>query len=426
MGCWKVMDLRLRSWLPWIVMFAAGVIAYTYYQFLNPQNCAGFYVCRLAVEKASFPPVESTTEPMTPSLDQFKPLYNDTRRIAVCIVGGARMFEITGPSLRKHLLDVFNNTDVFLHSPLDADSHKLTLLAGRNLRVAKIFVPQTLPETKIIQEVITSWGSPRGMQGLLQYFNLVEGCYGMVKKYEVQRNFTYDWIIRARADGCWSAPVPDISQLDPNYYYVAAGSMFHGLNDRFGMGSSHTSRAANTRLTLLPVMHMRGLRGLNSESAYKAQLTVSGVLFKPIQVPFCIVTLRTPRCPPLPRGLLLLSMASEGPMSGAYCRPCDAEVNATASAAIVTARERDWDWPGIEGERVTVCDGIKPWAPTWRRIADEVYKRNLGLDEEIRDFQSRSREECIEEMEAFQRLWDIWDSLSPEIICNSAFPLKGW
>lgn len=272
------MDLRLRLWLPWTVMLVTALLTYGYYTFLDPENCANlFFGCTInSFTPAKLNPTNTTTTtsapPPPPSCPPSPPtpLYNDTRRIAVCLVGGARMFELTGRTLRKHLLEPYPNTDVFLHSPLDKDSHKFSLLAGtKNLRVAKIFTPTPIPESKITNDVITSWGSPHGMQGLLQYFNLVEGCYGMVKQYEVRHQFKYDWIIRTRVDGYWRGPVPNITGLDPTNYYVAAGSDFHGLNDRFGMGNAHTSRAANARLSLLPLMYQRGLRGLNSESAYK-------------------------------------------------------------------------------------------------------------------------------------------------------------
>ncbi|KAG0569369.1 hypothetical protein KC19_6G085700 [Ceratodon purpureus] len=425
MGWWKVNELRLRLWLPWMIMVAAGLLTYGYYQFLDPQNCANiFFGCSIISFTPNFTPNASPLPPPpTPSLNVTTFLYNDTRRIAVCLVGGARMFEITGRTIRKNLLDAYPNTDVFLHSPLDKDSHKLTLLAGRNLRAARIFTPTPIPETRITTEVITSWGSPAGLQGLLQYFNLVEGCYGMVKQYEVRHHIKYDWIIRTRVDGYWSHPIPNITDLDPKFYYVAAGSDFRGLNDRFGMGNAHASRAANSRLSLLPLMHQRGLRGLNSESAYKAQLEVSQVPYHRIQVPFCVMTLRKMAHPPPPYGLLLLSMASKGPMSGTYCRPCEKEANATYSAAIVDGCMRNWDWPGIGGSEVTVCDGREPWAENWREVAEKVYKKDIG--EEIRSFnETRGMEACVSEMREFEMMWEVWDSPPAETICKRALSKK--
>nr|XP_024401670.1 uncharacterized protein LOC112294907 isoform X2 [Physcomitrium patens] len=409
MAWFKGKDLRLHYWVAWTVL-VLGFIAYGYFEFLVPQNCDNIQ-CAVDYFRPDVSPKPA---------DPFVPLYNDTRRIAVCLVGGARMFEITGRTIRKHLLDVYNNTDVFVHSPLDMDSHKLTLLAGRNLRAAKIFIPTPQAETTIVNEVITSWGSPHGLQGLLQYFNLVEGCYGMVKQYEVQYRFKYDWIIRTRVDGYWSGPVPDIAQLDPNYYYVAAGSDFHGLNDRFGMGNPHTSGAANARLTLLPLMHQRGLRKLNSESAYKAQLDISGVPYKRIQVPFCVMTLRQEAYPKPAWGLLVLSMASRGPMSGTYCRPCDKEENATVSEQVVNGCMRDWDWPGVAAREVTVCDPRKPWSTEWRKIAAESYSIDVP-GEEIPSLSSRSVLQCIAEMQDFQRQWDVWESPPIEQICAQAY-----
>lgn len=416
MACWKgkERDYRVRFWLPWTLV-VASFLTYLYYEFLVPENCTHF---GCGVEYFA---VEDIGSAPAPGGGEFRPLYNDTRRIAVCLVGGARRFELTGGTLRKYLLDVYNNTDVFLHSPLDDDSHKLTLLAGRNLRVARIFTPSPLPETALIGEVITPWGSPHGTQGLLQYFNLVEGCYAMVRKYEVLHKFKYDWIVRTRVDGYWNAPIPELHALDPKYYYVAAGNDFGGLNDRFGMGNPHTSRAANARLSLLPAIHKHGWRLLNSESAYKAQFELLNVEYKRIQVPFCVMTLRTEAYPPAPYGLLMLSMASEGPMSGTYCRPCDREANETTSRAIVDSCMRNWDWPGVAARKVTVCDAGQPWAADWRQVAADVYARDMD-GAAIPDFERRPLPRCVREMEDFQSQWDVWDSPSAETICSRAFP----
>lgn len=406
-------DIRLRFWLPWTLLVAA-CLTYFYYDFFVPESCSRL---ECAMEYFQL----KTIAPSSPSTKEaFAPLYNGTKRIAVCLVGGARMFELTGSTIRKNLLNAYNNTDVFLHSPLDQDSHKFTLLAGRNLRVARIFTPKPLPESPLTAEVITSWGSPHGMQGLLQYFNLVEGCYAMVRRYEVLHKFRYDWIIRSRVDGYWNGPLPQIEDLDVKYYYVAAGNDFTGLNDRFGMGNPHTSRAASARLSMLPAIHKHGWRSLNSESAYKAQFELLNVDYRRIQIPFCVMTLRREAFPPAPYGLLVLSMAGAGPVSGSYCRPCEREANATYGQEIVDNCLRNWNWPGVMASKVTVCDAEQPWPANWRQVASEVYARDMH-GEAIPDFDSRPLQRCVREMEAFQMQWDVWDSPSAETICRRAY-----
>lgn len=100
---------------------------------------------------------------------------NSTRlpRVAVCLVGAARAFELTGSSLKKYVIR--NDTDVFLHSPLDKDSHKFTLLSGASgLAHARIFVPQPLRESRLQREALTGANSPNGIQvcsGLERYIN---------------------------------------------------------------------------------------------------------------------------------------------------------------------------------------------------------------------------------------------------------------
>lgn len=411
---WKVMDFkRVKIWLPFLGLVVLSLCLG--YQFLTPLQAPcepGSLAC------AGLQFISSSQKPKP--RDQFQPLYADQRRIAVCLVGGARTFELTGKTLRRHLLDVYNNTDVFLNAPLDADSHKFTLLTGRNLKAARIFEPERLTETLLAQQAITAWGSPHGLQGLLQYFNLVEGCWGMVKKYEVQHGFKYDWVIRTRVDGYWNGPLPDIANLSSEFYYVAEGSDFHGLNDRFGMGDSRTSRAAFARMSLIPVLHERGYRGLNSEAAYKAQLIVSGVPFRRVQLPFCIMTGRTNSFPPSPYGLLIADMATRGPLSGTYCRPCDWPANSTMSHAIVNGMMQDWDWPG-KVDDIVVCNASNVWAPNWREIGEEIYKRDVPGAKFLPDPTARSQHKCVAEVTEFSTQWEVWDAPSADVLCKARF-----
>lgn len=138
------MDTRSRLWLPWTVMLLGAVFMYGYYQFWDPEKCGSVvFGCTVNSFALNYSNSSGRSSPVSaPARERVTrpaggPIYNDTRRIAVCLVGGARMFELTGGTIRKHLLEPYPNTDVFLHSPLDQDSHKFSLLAGaRNIKVS--------------------------------------------------------------------------------------------------------------------------------------------------------------------------------------------------------------------------------------------------------------------------------------------------
>ncbi|GAB2303636.1 hypothetical protein Dimus_037622, partial [Dionaea muscipula] len=84
----------------------------------------------------------------------------DRSRIAVCLVGGARRFEVTGPSIVERILKEYPNSDLFLNSPVDRNSYKLSLLK-RAPRIAaiRIFEPQPIQETRIHRRVLDPFGS---------------------------------------------------------------------------------------------------------------------------------------------------------------------------------------------------------------------------------------------------------------------------
>nr|TKR75419.1 hypothetical protein D5086_0000286100 [Populus alba] len=337
-------------------------------------------------------------------------------RMAVCLVGGARRFELTGPSIIKNILQVYPNSDLFLHSNFDDKAFKFSLLKSvPRLASVRIIHPKPLPETLPQLRVLTAANSPNGIQGLLQYFNLVEGCLTIIQEYQSLKGFKYDWIIRTRVDGYWNAPLGPENFI-PGHYLVPPGSTYGGLNDRLGIGDLKTSTVALSRLSLVPQLDAAGFHQLNSETAFKAQLTTQGVPFVTKRLPFCIVTDRRYEFPPKRFGVPVAALSSPGPLSGAKCRPCNPVCEGTCVGKVMKSLHKGWSWTNWENGTLKLCDAHGGWESGWEKIFDRAAgkelasgrKRIMGLEEK----------QCLDDFNEMKKRAFKWDSPPVEEICR--------
>ncbi|KAL9380225.1 hypothetical protein Peur_025882 [Populus x canadensis] len=93
-------------------------------------------------------------------------------RMAVCLVGGARRFELTGLSIVKNILHkVYPNSDLFLHSNFDDKAFKFSLLKSvPRLASVRIIHPKPLPETLPQLRVLITANSPNGIQVCFPFY----------------------------------------------------------------------------------------------------------------------------------------------------------------------------------------------------------------------------------------------------------------
>lgn len=337
-------------------------------------------------------------------------------RIAVCLVGGARRFELTGPSIVERLLRVYENSDLFLHCPLDSNAYKLQLLNDApRIASVRIFKPQLITETESQARVLTPSNSPNGIQGLLQYFSLVEGCLTMIKAYQEKNNFTYDWIIRTRVDGYWSDPLGPENFI-PGKYLVPPGSSYGGLNDRFGVGDYNTSVVALSRLSLIPQLDSAGLTQLNSETAFKAQLSTQNVQFTTQRLPFCVVSDRKYGYPLARSGVPVAALSSRGPLSGAKCRPCKPVCSGSCVGPIMSGLYRSWSWTEWANNTLELCDAHGEWEDGWEKYFDDAAGEKLASAR--KKIWALNMHKCVEGFEKFKNRSAHWYGPTSAEICG--------
>ncbi|KAJ0085084.1 hypothetical protein Patl1_09421 [Pistacia atlantica] len=275
--------------------------------------------------------------------------------------------------------------------------------------------PKPLNETESQVRVLTAANSPNGIQGLLQYFNLVEGCLQMIETYQKRKNFTYDWIVRTRVDGYWNAPLGPRISFRVNTL-SRPGSDYGGLNDRLGIGDLNTSKVALARLSLIPKLDSAGFHQLNSETSFKAQLTTQHVPYLTKRVPFCIVTDRRYGFPPSRFGVPVAALSSPGPLSGAKCRPCTAACQGRCVAGVMRSLYKGWSWTDWDNGSLELCNARDQWERGWEKIFDKVAgKKSASVRKRFADLKKK---ECVDDFNEMKKRVSNWEAPPPEELCG--------
>lgn len=237
----------------------------------------------------------------------------------------------------------------------------------------------------------------------------------MIEAYQKRKNIKYDWIIRTRVDGYWNAPLAPENFI-PGKYLVPSGSDYGGLNDRLGIGDYNTSIVALSRLSLIPQLDSAGFQQLNSETAFKAQLTTGHVPYRIKRVPFCVVSDRKYEFPPSQFGVPVAALSSRGPLSGAKCRPCTVVCKGPCVADVMMTLYKGWSWTDWRNKSLELCDARGEWEEGWEKIFDRVAGQKLASSRKrIRVLKLK---ECVTDFNHMKKRATMWEAPPPETICR--------
>ncbi|CAI7855820.1 unnamed protein product [Closterium sp. NIES-53] len=346
-------------------------------------------------------------------------------RVAICLVGGAREFHLTAPTLQRHLLPAYPSAHVFLLAPLDHSAHRLSLLAWPHLGAARLGElggsgGGAGGAGEGVGEGDGRWGGDfpgyslvqaQTRQGLMQQFKAVELCVTAITRYEKTHAIRYDWILRTRVDGYWMGPPPPLAVLDPISYTIPGGSDWGGLNDRLGMGGRKASWKALRRLSVLrPLVERGGYSELNAERVYLAQMAFLQVQVARYDFPFCILS-RKKGLPAFPVAAALSSTSAA--LNGAKCRPCrPTVVGGQAAKYILALPERIF---GAQPHGIDLCRAEDDWAADWR----EIFDKDAGeVPAAARQYmETRTFDECVEDWRYFHQQVPVWNAPPPVSIC---------
>ncbi|CAI5973464.1 unnamed protein product [Closterium sp. NIES-65] len=310
--------------------------------------------------------------------------------------------------------------------------------------------------------IILPWGSPNGVQGILQYFRLIEGCLPLIEREEKTNRAgqPYRWVLRTRLDGYWSAPAPPLSSFigwagkgaerreggagggvaegkegesmgERAAYVVPYGSNWGGVNDRFGFGRREESVVALSRLAMLDEVNryrqrIGVKRQMNSEITFKLQLKSRDISVQPATLPFCVLSRRAF---PDACSSITVSINASVPLNGAKCQPCHPCAEGKEVEAILNATSPSSDkWLGPVQSGVAFCPGGKgkgkgrsstdgSWPSDW----EEIFRRTVGDELAARQRRIRRRvgeiDTCTRFLEKMRATVSNWDAPSPLALC---------
>lgn len=175
-------------------------------------------------------------------------------KIAVCLSGHLRKFELTFPTLYLHLLKN-HDCDIFLHT-WDKMGYACNYKTDQTQQMTSLYLPRIektfQPKKMIIEsssfiEDLKRQGDeyaphlrnePKHVGHMASMFYKIYAANELRKRHELETGVQYDWIVRCRPDLTFNQVVNMPAQKKPKTVYLAKSQSMPGwFNDQFAIAS---------------------------------------------------------------------------------------------------------------------------------------------------------------------------------------------
>ncbi len=160
------------------------------------------------------------------------------KQVAVCLPGLVRTLSMTYLELQATFFHSFESYDVFVYTINDTNTPDAAYIEPTVIEISPSDV-QLHNQTELKGEPY-HYNSPGITGWLRQIYNIGE-CAKLIENYARRTGTQYDWVVRARADTHFDAPLPVLSSLDRSSFYCIPFDEYDGLNDKFYMGPANAT-----------------------------------------------------------------------------------------------------------------------------------------------------------------------------------------
>lgn len=173
-------------------------------------------------------------------------------KIAVCLSGHMRKFRDTFPSINVHLLSRYN-CDVFIHtwdkmgysSAFKTDNTQDNTQSYVSI-IQQLYKPKKMivEESSFVEELKAQGNiyaphlrnEPKHVGHMASMFYKIYAVNELRNQYQLETGTQYDWVVRARTDLTFHAPVHMPSQKVPGKIYLSKQQSNPGwLSDQFAI-----------------------------------------------------------------------------------------------------------------------------------------------------------------------------------------------